>query len=224
MKNIPDGLDYINKPNDYYENERPEMLKYLPENVATVLDVGCSNEQFGAAVKRISGAEVWGIEPYEAFGKQAVDKLDNVYVASIENTLEKLPDAYFDVIYFNDVLEHLIDPYSVLETVQKKLTKKGRIISSIPNIRYFRTFFKLLFKGEWDYEDQGILDRTHLRFFTKKSILKMYENAGYEVLEHEGINGSKSLKPTLVNLFLGFNADDMKYIQYATVAQKKQRS
>ncbi len=222
MTKIPDGLDYVNKPNDYYENERPEMIAYLPENAETVLDVGCSNGQFGAAVKKKNNAEVWGIEPFESFGKLAVAKLDKVFIASVEGTISELPDRYFDVIYFNDVLEHLLDPYSVLEQMKAKLKPNGVIISSIPNIRYFRTFFKILFKGEWDYTDQGILDRTHVRFFTKKSIAKMYHNAGFEIVSHEGINGSKSLKPVLFNIFLGFNGMDMKYIQFATVARKKQ--
>lgn len=221
MTKIPEGLDYVNKPNDYYENDRPEMLAYLPADAKVVLDVGCSNGQFGAAVKQKNQAEVWGIEPFESFGSLAVDKLDKVFIASVEGTLAELPDNYFDVVYFNDVLEHLLDPYSVLEQMKKKLKPNGIVISSIPNIRYFRTFFKLLFKGEWDYEDEGILDRTHVRFFTKKSILKMYQNAGYEVISHDGINGSKSLKPWLINIFLGFNGMDMKYIQFATVARKK---
>tara|TARA_R100000306_G_scaffold8677_1_gene12122 strand:- start:100253 stop:100918 length:666 start_codon:yes stop_codon:yes gene_type:complete len=221
MTKVPEGLDYENKPNDYYENERPEMLAYLPIEAITVLDVGCSNGQFGAAVKQKSGAEVWGIEPFESFGKYALDKLDKVFIDTVEGAIDKLPDNYFDVIYFNDVLEHLLDPYTVLAKMKSKLKHDGLVISSIPNIRYFRTFFKLLFKGEWEYQDEGILDRTHVRFFTKKSILNMYKNAGYATVSHEGINGSKSLKPLLLHIFLGFRGMDMKYIQFATVARKK---
>ena len=221
MTKIPEGLDYVNKPDDYYENDRPEMLAYLPSGITTVLDVGCSNGQFGAAVKQQSNAEVWGIEPFESFGKLAIDKLDKVFIASVEITINELPDNYFDVIYFNDVLEHLLDPYTVLAQMKEKLKPAGMVISSIPNIRYFRTFFKLLFKGEWEYQDEGILDRTHVRFFTKKSIANMYKNAGYDVISHDGINGSKSLKPKLLNIALGFNASDMQYIQFAAVARKK---
>ncbi|MGJ8667755.1 MAG: class I SAM-dependent methyltransferase [Patiriisocius sp.] len=221
MSNIPEGLDYINKPNDYYENARPEMLAFLPLGVKTALDVGCSNGEFGAAIKNKCGAEVWGIEPFEQFGKLAIDKLDTVFISSVEGAIEKLPNNYFDVIYFNDVLEHLLDPYSILEKLKIKLKSDGHVISSIPNIRYFRTFFKILFQGNWDYEDQGIMDRTHVRFFTKKSIVKMYENAGYTIVSHEGINGSKSLKPSLINIPLLGSASDMRYLQFATVARKK---
>ncbi len=217
---IPEGLDYVNKPADYYENTRPEMLAFLPEGIKTALDIGCSSGAFGAAIKEKCGAEVWGIEPFESFGKFAIDRLDTVFIASVESTIEKLPDNYFDVIYCNDVLEHLLDPYTVLEQLKTKLTANGKVISSIPNIRYFRAFFKILFKGEWEYEDQGIMDRTHVRFFTKKSIVKMYANAGYTINIHEGINASKSIKPSLMNIIMLGGASDMKYLQFATVASK----
>ena len=143
-----------------------------------------------------------------------------MFIASVESTIDKLPDNHFDVIYCNDVLEHLLDPYTVLEKLRSKLTTKGKIISSIPNIRYFRAFFKIVFNGDWDYEDQGIMDRTHVRFFTKKSIVKMYSNAGYKIELHQGINGSKSIKPSLMNIIMLGSASDMKYLQFATIASK----
>ncbi len=221
MSHIPEGLDYINKPKDYYQNERPEMLKYLPKEVNTILDVGCSSGEFGSSLKHVTNAEVWGIEPMDEFANEAKGKLDKVLISSVEGAISQLPENYFDIIFFNDVLEHLLDPYTVLEMMKPKLTHNGKVISSIPNIRYFRTFFKLLFKGEWDYQDEGILDRTHVRFFTKNSIIKMYENAGYTIESHEGINRSNSLKPVLINIPLLFKASDMKYPQFATVASKK---
>ncbi len=221
MTHIPEGLDYINKPKDYYQNDRPEMLKYLPDEVGIILDVGCSNGDFGSSLKRIKNAEVWGIEPMNKYATEAEGKLDNLINSSVEAAIDELPNNYFDVIFFNDVLEHLLDPYTVLEKIKPKLKENGKVISSIPNIRYFRTFFKLLFDGEWDYQDEGILDRTHVRFFTKKSILKMYNSAGYVVERHEGINASKSLKQLLINIPLLFKAGDMKYMQFVTVAHKK---
>ena len=221
MSNITNTLDYINKPNNYYENERPEMQMLLPKNVSTVLDIGCSNGNFGYAIKLNSKAEVWGIEPMEYFAEEASKKLDKVFTSSIEDAMDLLPDNYFDVVYFNDVLEHLLNPYEILEKMKSKLKEDGKIISSIPNFRYFRTFFRILFKGNWDYEDQGVMDKTHLRFFTKNSIKKMYENAGYKIEVHKGINPSKSLKPILVNIPLLFQAIDIRFLQFATVASKK---
>ena len=214
-------LDYNTKPEDYYENSRPEMLKYLPNNAKKVLDIGCSNGAFAFAVKKKNNAEVWGIEPMESFANQASKKLDKVINSSIEQAIKELPNDYFDTIYFNDVLEHLINPYSILENINPKLKENGKIISSIPNIRYFRTFFKLIFKGEWTYQDRGILDRTHLRFFTKKSIIDMFDNAGYCVELHEGLKPSKSLRPVLFNIPFLFSAMDIKYMQFVTISRKK---
>ncbi|MDV7402368.1 class I SAM-dependent methyltransferase, partial [Arthrospira platensis SPKY1] len=107
---------------------------------------------------------------------------------------------YFDVVYCNDVLEHLVDPYAVLKTIYKKLRKNGQVISSIPNVRYHNTFIKTVLGKDWKYEDHGVMDFTHMRFFTQKSIRRMYEDAGFEVNLNEGINKSKSIKPYLYNL------------------------
>lgn len=215
------GMDYESKPRDYYENEREEMLEFLPARVEHVLDVGCSNGNFGRMVKEKTGAEVQGIEPMKEFADLASEQLDKVYTATVEDAIAQLPDTYFDVIYCNDVLEHLVDPYSVLRSFKAKLKPGGRVISSIPNMRYFRSFFKLLFKGQWRHEDEGIMDRTHLRWFTQKSMIELFEDQGYEVIQQKGINASKSLKPRLMNLIMLGGASDMKYMQFATVAVLK---
>ena len=78
---------------------------------------------------------------------------------------------------------------------------------------------KVLISKDWKYEDYGIMDRTHLRFFTKKSIRRMYEELGFEVLTHVGINRSKSIKPYLFYLLTFFTQLDMQYLQYASVVK-----
>ncbi len=205
------------KKDAYFLGDRPEMLALLPKESQRVLEVGCGSGVFGGQIP----CEVWGVEPAEEFAQQAAKRLHKVLVMDIEDALSLLPDHYFDAVYFNDVLEHLLDPYSVLEKMRQKLTPRGVVISSIPNIRYFRTLGKLVWNKEWQYEEQGILDITHLRFFTVKSILKMYENAGYEVIFHRGIRPSKSLKPLLLNLITLGSFPDIKYQQFATVARLK---
>ena len=214
-------MDYDNKTKQYFDNYRPEMLAYLPKSAKTILDVGCSNGGFGKSLKEVQNVEVWGIEPMPIPAEKARQVLDNVITTPIESAILSLPPKYFDIIYFNDVLEHLLDPYSVLAEIKNKLKDDGLIISSIPNIRYFRNFSKLIFNKEWEYTNEGVLDKTHYRFFTTKSIKNMFNNAGYEVIEHEGINGSRSIKPWLFNILLGFTAMDIKYPQFATVVSKK---
>ncbi len=213
-------MDYNNKANDYYNHERPEMLAYLPDGCKTLLDVGCGEGNFAHYIKQTHQLEAWGIELMEGPGQEAGKKLDKVFIGPCENFLEQLPDNFFDAIYCNDVLEHLVDPYSVLGILKDKLTDRGVVISSIPNIRYHDAFKKVILQKNWDYEEHGIFDKTHLRFFTKKSIKKMYTDQGYTIVSHEGINKTRSLKPYLYNIPFFFTAMDMYYLQYATVAKR----
>lgn len=214
-------MDYNNKLEGYYTNVRQEMLAFLPNDAKKILDVGCSEGYFGKAVKDKNNAEVWGIEYMEKHAKEAQKVLDKVFIGPCENFLDDLPENYFEVIYFNDVLEHLVDPYLVLEKIKSKLTKNGIVISSIPNLRYYQVMEELYFNGDFEYKEEGILDKTHLRFFTKKSIKNMYEKLGYKVLSHVGINGEKTLKSYLYNFPKFFIIEeDMKHLQFATVAKK----
>lgn len=212
---------YKNKPTGYYDNIRTEMLDFLPPNSKKILDVGCGQGSFASVIKEMQGAEVWGIEYMESEAKVAATVLDKVFSGPCENALDKLPDHYFDAIYFNDVLEHLVDPYAVLDIMKTKLSPNGVVISSIPNVRFFKTFLKVIFQKDWKYEDYGIMDKTHLRFFTNKSIVRMYEELGYEIIKHEPINKSKSLKPIIINIFMLFSQMDIRVLQYATVAKVK---
>jgi len=213
-------MKYTNKNVGYYANSRPEMQALLPANAKTVLDVGCGSGTMAMEIKERLNLEVWGIEPMRNETELARQKLDQVLNLKIEEAIEELPEAYFDAIYFNDILEHLADPQHVIEIVKPKLTPDGVIISSIPNVRYHRVMWDYLVKKDWRYQKSGVMDFTHLRFFTSKSIKRMYTNAGYEILRHQGINRTKSIKPYLYSLPLLFTAPDMFYLQYGTVARK----
>lgn len=212
-------MDYENKPEGYYYNIRHEMLKYLPDNPKKIIDIGCGNGAFAEVLKNKTGAEVWGIEYMDNEAQLAKEKLYKVYSGKCEDYIDELPNNYFDVIYFNDVLEHLVDPFDVLDRIKYKLSDDGLVISSIPNLRSYDTFMKLLFKKDFKYDEDGILDKTHLRFFTKKSIRRIYEDLGYTIVTHEGINKTKSIRPILFNIPLLFTHMDMRDLQYATVAK-----
>ena len=151
--------------------------------------------------------------------KKLKKKIDKVFIGKCEDFIESLLDKYFYVIYCNDVLELLVDPYHVVNILKNKLSKKGKIISSLPNVRFFKTFMRVLLKKDWKYEDYGVMDRTHLRFFTKRSIRDMCEDLCFEILDHKGTNRSKFLKPYLFHVLTLFTQLDMQYLQFATVAQ-----
>lgn len=212
---------YRDKPLGYYENARVEMLKYLPATAKKVIDIGCGGGALAKIIKERNKAEVWGIEYVDEEAKMAKQHLDRVFSGPCENYIKDLPDNYFDVVYLNDVLEHLVDPYSVLQDLKVKLSANGVIISSIPNVRYFKTFSRIVFKKDWQYEEFGTMDKTHLRFFTGKSIRRMYEDLGYQIITHEAINKTKSIKPILFNVFVLFTQWDIRNLQYATVVKAK---
>lgn len=211
---------YKDKARGYFESVRPEMLEFLPQQFERVLDVGCGNGAFGQAIKnQHPKTEVWGVEYDLQAAEEAKSVLEKSFGGPIEAHLTHLPDNYFDCVFFNDVLEHLQNPYQLLEEIKPKLRNGGVVISSIPNIRYFRTFSRLIFHKEWEYAHHGVLDFTHLRFFTVKSIRKMYEGAGYEVITHKGIRRTKSIRPKLLNIVTLGWFWDIEYTQFATVAR-----
>jgi hypothetical protein len=104
--------------------------------------------------------------------------------------------------------------------MRKTIVNKGTIVASIPNVRYWGNMKRLLFYKEWDYGDAYILDRTHLRFFTIRSIKKLFQQCGYELISIEGLNKSYfTWKFELLNLMLNHSLDDMKAMQFACVAR-----
>jgi 2-polyprenyl-3-methyl-5-hydroxy-6-metoxy-1,4-benzoquinol methylase len=204
----------------YFTKTRPEMMEFVPVTAKKVLDIGCGAATFSAALKQERGAEVWGIEMDEEAAGLAAKRIDNVLVGDIATLTQTLPDGYFDCIVCNDVLEHLVDPYSVLALFKKKLAPGGVIVFSLPNVRYFGNLKSLLVHKDWKYEDEGILDRTHLRFFTKKSIERMFDEAGYKVTTR-GITPLHSWKFWLLNALVLGNLTDTQFLQIAGVAHPK---
>ncbi len=171
------------KLNPAYTGGRPDIENLVSPTAKLVLDVGCSNGTLGAAIKARTGAQVVGVELSSAMAAEARNRLDRVFVddAAAVFATEKLAEYKFDTIIFADVLEHLVDPWLVLQTATKYLTPEGTIIASLPNIRHIDTIYNLVVKGKWPYRDRGIHDRTHLRFFTKQNITDLFSNAGLEI-------------------------------------------
>jgi 2-polyprenyl-3-methyl-5-hydroxy-6-metoxy-1,4-benzoquinol methylase len=211
--------DLSAKPEGYYTQTRAEMLPFIPKDAKRILDVGCGEGRFGQQLKGKLNAEVWGVEMFEAAAEIARQRLDQVLVGDVMQQLKELPDDYFDCIIFNDVLEHLVDPYQVLLSMKQKLSPRGVVVASIPNIRYFRNLFELVIRGSWRYVEYGTLDNTHLRFFTKKSVKETFESLGYRVIGLKGVNATPSWKVAVFNfLTLGFFADT-RYLQFCCVAR-----
>jgi spore maturation protein CgeB/ubiquinone/menaquinone biosynthesis C-methylase UbiE len=164
----------------YFRLTRPEMMEHVPRGARRLLDVGCGGGDFGQAVKKRGKVEVVGIE----IDPQACAMADQVLDRAIEGNIEtmELPfeDGYFDCITFSDVLEHLIDPTEALRKVTRVLAPDGVILMSIPNVGYYEVI-QMLANGRWRYSSAGIMDRSHLRFFTAAEIRQMITDAGLEM-------------------------------------------
>jgi 2-polyprenyl-3-methyl-5-hydroxy-6-metoxy-1,4-benzoquinol methylase len=165
---------------EYYENPRPEIQQLINKASKTILDVGCGRGKMACEIKTSLQAEVWGIELVKSAAAAAKDRLDHVLIGKVEDNIGQLPDKYFDSIIFADVLEHLIDPLIVLASIKTKLTNDGEIIASIPNVRFWNVVKNLL-SGFWEYEEAGIMDNSHLRFFTRNSIYSLFDKAGFKI-------------------------------------------
>ncbi|NQT50312.1 class I SAM-dependent methyltransferase [Candidatus Kuenenbacteria bacterium] len=211
------------KPEEYFTQTRPEMLDFIPKSAKKILDVGCGSGLFSEQLKKNWDPEIWGVELDKDAAELAKDKIDKVLVGDIFQLLDDLPGKYFDCIIFNDLLEHLADPYRLLLKMKEKLTTNGIIVCSLPNVRYFPTLMDLLIKKQWKYEDAGILDKTHLRFFTQKSIIDMFNLLDYKIIKMEGINAITSWKFALLNILsLGY-LTDTKYLQFASVVKPNKK-
>ncbi len=215
--------NYLNKPKDYFLHQRKEMMQFIPINAKTVLDIGCSSGNFGKLIKDNYNCIVWGVEQDSVAAEQASFVLDNVINTQFDENIN-LQNKKFDCIVFNDVLEHFEDPNSKISFCKNLLNTSGVLVCSIPNIRYFDAFWHIFFKKDFEYTNDGIFDRTHLRFFTKKSIIRMFENEGYNIMQIEGINPLSVCNSPLSKRFMILKRifpsffEDMEFLQFAVVA------
>jgi len=209
---------------DYFANARLELLPFVPPGVRRALDVGAARGGFGQALKAERGCEVWGIEPNAEAAAAARAVLDQVLDCPVEQALERLPAAGFDLIVFNDSLEHLADPEAVLALMAGKLGEGGSVLCSIPNVRYYKVLRQLVLRGEWEYAEEGVLDRTHLRFFTEKSIRRMFERLDFELLALSGIHVRDRLGLRLLSALTLGRTRDLSCKQFACLARPRPRA
>ncbi len=199
----------------YFNNQRPEILARVPKGSKRILDVGCGSGALAAAIKnKCPSCEVVGIEYSQNSVNIAKQVLDNVIQMDLNNiSVENIPDN-FDVIICADILEHLINPADLLRIIRAKINSDGLAILSIPNIRHWSVLFQLFVNDRFEYLDEGILDRTHIRFFTLTEIRKMLEECGW--IEHS-VNIVRIVMPTEIKekLFASLYAfgADMNYAE-----------
>lgn len=222
--------DHLPQHDDYGDDPRADVGAHIPRGATSALDVGCSRGGFGRTLRAAlgSGARIVGVEATQAGAEAAsVDHgYDEVLQGYFPHAFEGR-DEQFEQIYFNDVLEHILDPWQVLRDTHAFLAPGGRVLAAIPSIQYF-TAVKDLIRGRWDYTDAGTLDRTHVRFFTRATMVEMFEDTGYVVEQCIGLNSivdAWRAKPGIgpaVKARLGRVLGDARYLQFLIIARSEQ--
>ncbi len=168
----------------YTDQPNPDLLRLLPMTARTVLDVGCGTGALGAAHRvRIHGARLLGIERDPQAAAIAATRLDAVACLDVEqNPLPFALDEGIDCIVYGDVLQQLRNPWNLLREHLKALTPGGTVLVCVPNAEHWSLAARLL-QGKWRYEEAGLLDERHLRWFTLRTILQALRDAGLTVEE-----------------------------------------
>jgi 2-polyprenyl-3-methyl-5-hydroxy-6-metoxy-1,4-benzoquinol methylase len=210
---------YEDKPRDYYEIVRHDIFPFIPTGIQSLLDVGCGCGATAAELKKLFDIkEVVGVEYFAEMGLHAEKKLDKVIVGDIEYLSLPYPTEYFDCILCADVLEHTRDPWSVLRKLGTHLSHDGYLVASIPNLRHIVPLLKIIC-DKFEYQTSGILDKSHLRFFTLHTMKELFESAGFTI-SRVGTNRSRSWKFMLLNVCSLGVLRPFSIYQYIIVAKK----
>ena len=164
----------------YYDLKRPEILNLIPTEAKSIFDLGCGTGSLGKALKERQPCHVTGIELNKEAAETAKKNLDIALCDNLNRYNPTFVDRKYDCIILGDILEHLIQPWQVLKKFAQVLEENGTVIASIPNIAH-PWIISQLQKGLFRYELAGLLDITHLRFFTKTTIGQLFYKAGLKI-------------------------------------------
>ncbi|HJV74348.1 MAG TPA: methyltransferase domain-containing protein [Noviherbaspirillum sp.] len=168
-----------------HEQHNPDLLAFIPKNAKRLVEVGCSSGALAREYKRINkDSHYIGIEIVPEYAQLAQRYCDQVMELDIEEVDEGyLRDKLLSECWiFGDALEHLKDPWALLAKIRQVIPESGSIVACIPNAQHWSIQARLSC-GDFRYESSGLLDRTHLRWFTRATIIDMFEEARFEIVE-----------------------------------------
>jgi len=171
-----------------------QSVALIPEN-SKVLELGCATGFMSRYLTKVKQCQVVGVEIDPQAAKKASRWCYRVIVGDLDKKeiwqkIEK--ESPFDVVFASAIIEHLNDPWQALKNIKRALKKKGVLVITTGNIVHWRMRLQLLL-GRWQYEEYGLLDNTHLRFFTYKTFIDLIKQSGYKI-EHIGIDPAGGLK------------------------------
>jgi 2-polyprenyl-3-methyl-5-hydroxy-6-metoxy-1,4-benzoquinol methylase len=187
-------LPLVPKDRGYYSNERPDVVAGLPRPAGAVLDVGCGRGGLARGLRDAGASRVVGLELDAGAAADAAAVYDEVHTGPVESTLARAQGP-FDTILCLDVLEHLVDPATVLRGLRDVAAPRGWLQVSVPNARHLSLLFDLAVRGTFGYTEWGHRDSTHLRWFTRRDIVALVQEAGWtvSVVSHPELGRSRAL-------------------------------
>jgi 2-polyprenyl-3-methyl-5-hydroxy-6-metoxy-1,4-benzoquinol methylase len=203
------------KQSSYYKGDRQDVASLIDKRYKKILEIGCGDGSFSFNFNR---CEYYGVEPNLSAWKKSKSILTESYFGTFEQVFKDLPNNYFDLVVVNDVIEHMQDHMFFFDNIKQKMSDGGVCIGSIPNVRFIPNLVNFIFRKDWQYVGDGILDDTHLRFFTQKSIKRIFKEKMY-IEEFIGINSIERLYTShkyfiylLLSLIFG---KDSKFMQFS---------
>jgi ubiquinone/menaquinone biosynthesis C-methylase UbiE len=168
-----------------HEAHNPDLLRIIPPSSANLIEIGCSSGALAREWKKLNpSSNYFGVDIDDTYSELARRYCDEVQALDVEAVSEAFYDGHRtrDCWIFGDTLEHLREPWKVLKSVRGVIPKHGSVVACIPNLQHWSLQVRLSV-GDFRYEDAGLLDRTHLRWFTRQTILELFTSTGFNVVE-----------------------------------------
>jgi 2-polyprenyl-3-methyl-5-hydroxy-6-metoxy-1,4-benzoquinol methylase len=173
---------YESKNDSYFAGARVDYVSELPANPdASILEIGCGNGNTGTlALAKGKCGRYCGVEVNTTATELAATKITEVVLGDVEQIALPWPNGSFDALILSEVLEHLVDPWAVLKKLRVLMKTGAKVFASSPNVSHYSVILMLM-RGTWPLADRGIMDHTHLRWFTPDTFREMFESCGYHV-------------------------------------------
>jgi 2-polyprenyl-3-methyl-5-hydroxy-6-metoxy-1,4-benzoquinol methylase len=193
---------YKTKPSQYFDGARTDFIDDLPDSSdASILEIGCGSGNTGRlAIARQKCSKYYGVELNASVAVVAEASLYEVLCGDVETLDLPWASEQFDALIMSEVLEHLTDPWALMRKLHRHLKPGALVIAGSPNVAHYKVILMLL-RGDWQLAERGVMDRTHLRWFTPRTYARLFEETGYEVLSTTCL-GQDGLKARIASKLL----------------------